>query len=68
MTSLLDFKRYRKPFKGADFKFIRTDGKRHYTVYASRPTTRVGWHQWGAKREVLSQNVADLEKVLAEGH
>lgn len=59
-TRLIEIKQYRREYKGAEIRFTRTDGQRTYIIYGS--TCYESWQQWGAPKDVLSDNVPTIER------
>ena len=56
-------KRYQKNNVEWDLIFVREDryGKER-KIFVSLPTDEVGWFQWGEDKDILSDNVEDLEQ------
>lgn len=61
MTELQEVRKPNRDEKkrGAEIVFVRTDGKRKYTILACE--CYESWEQWGAPTEVLWDNVDTVE-------
>lgn len=60
MTKLIEVKRYTKPYRGAEVKFTRQEGRIKHTIYACK--CYESWSQWGAPEYVLGDNVPAVER------
>lgn len=59
-SDLVETKEFKRPFRGAHVKFVRRDSNRRlHSIYAC--DNGDGWEQWGAKTELLSDNVPAVE-------
>lgn len=54
--------------KDIDVIFERTDGTKIYKINAHWDALAKAWFQWGAPKEVLTDNVQDVQKYYYQKH